>query len=325
MSSIELFDRPIAFQRSFVELGIGITGALMLSQCVYWHTRTTAKDGWFYKSQADWETETGMTRREQETARKRLEKAGFLEEARKGVPARLYFRVNVDALETALKQLSSRMADSANQECTKRASSMAESAIQECTKAPDCDGGKRQSITEITSETTSETTPGNTSGPDRPDADVSLSQEKTAAGAAEPERPGAAIQSGRYWGTQEDLDLAVWMWDTLAEQLGDDRPREPNYSRWANTIRLMREKEGRQHRHIKALYSWCRQHSFWAANVQSPDKLRDKWSQLAMQRNREREAGPSSSNDVETHNREVGMNWAMGKKPATGEIYDHER
>ena len=29
-------DRPIAFNRDFVDLGIGITGALLLSQAIYW-------------------------------------------------------------------------------------------------------------------------------------------------------------------------------------------------------------------------------------------------------------------------------------------------
>lgn len=311
MSGIELFDRPIAFQRAFVDLGVGITGALMLSQCVYWHGRTSDKGGWFYKSQSDWEAETGMTRREQETARKRLEKAGFLEEKRKGVPAKLFFRVNVEALETALNELSSSMADSANQECTPSkntslaesanqvctggAISMAESDKQECTERPDSNGGKRQSITEITSETTPETTAERTSGPDRPDASAAPSEEKEPEQPTEPERPGAAIQNGRFWGTQEDLDLAVWMWDTLAEQLGQDRPREPNYSRWANTIRLMREQDGRELRHIRVLYDWCRQHDFWAANIQSPDKLRNKWSQLVLQRKTERRRDPAPS------------------------------
>src|SRR5690554_8085173 len=80
------------------------------------------------------------------------------------------------------------------------------------------------------------------------------------------------------------------MWDRLAEQLGQDKPREPNLARWANTIRLMREQDGRELRHIRALYDWCRQHEFWSANVQSPDKLREKWSQLAL-RSEERRVG----------------------------------
>ncbi|MAZ40445.1 MAG: replication protein O [Marinobacter sp.] len=296
MSGIELFDRPIAFQRAFVDLGVGITGALMLSQCIYWHGRTSNKDGWFYKSQSDWEAETGMTRREQETARKRLEKAGFLEEIRKGVPAKLYFRVNVDALETALKALSSRMAESANQECTDGATSMAESAIQECTNPPDCEGGNRQSITEITSETTSETTAGKTSGPDRPDNHPAQDDPDHPNEQSQPSRPDAAIENGRFWGTQDDLDLAVWMWDALVDQLGEDKPREPKFSRWANTIRLMREQDGREHRHIRILWDWAIRHEkFWASHVQSPEKLRDKWPQVAMQRRSERRKAPQQA------------------------------
>ncbi|AOY88630.1 replication protein O [Marinobacter salinus] len=305
MSIIDLMARPIAFNRAFVDLGLGMCGAMMLSQSLYWRARTRNPDGWFYKSQKEWQEETGMTRREQETARRRLTAAGFLEEQRKGVPARLHFRVNIEAVEAALEDVSSRMAqtanqdcapnensslaESANQVCTDGATSMAESANQECTEAPNRDGGKRQSITEITSETTTETTAERTSGPDRPDAPLPPSSETNPEPGTEPDRPDAAIQSGRFWGNQDDLDLAVWMWDQLAEQLGPDKPRAPNFSRWANTIRLMREQDGREHRHIRVLWDWARQHEkFWAANVQSPDKLREKWSQLAMQRRSER-------------------------------------
>tara|TARA_R110000850_G_scaffold264606_1_gene393768 strand:+ start:16085 stop:17053 length:969 start_codon:yes stop_codon:yes gene_type:complete len=288
MSTIELMSRPIAFHRAYVDLGVGISGALMLSQCVYWRTRTRDADGWFYKSQAEWEQETGMSRREQETARKRLVQAGFLKESRQGVPARLHFRVDIEALEAALHGLSARMAESAKLECTHGATSMAESANQVCTNPPDSDGGKRQSITEITSETTSETTAGKTSGPDRPDTSSATDLPEQPSEPPEPSRPDAAIENGRYWGTQEDLDVAVWMWDRLAEQLGTDKPKPPNFSRWANTIRLMREQDNRDLRHIRVLYNWCRQHDFWAANIQSPEKLREKWSQLVLQRKTER-------------------------------------
>ncbi|WP_342632176.1 replication protein O [Marinobacter alkaliphilus] len=307
MSIINLMARPIAFNRVFVDLGLGMCGAMMLSQALYWRARTRDPEGWFYKSQTEWQAETGMTRREQETARRRLTNAGFLEEQRKGVPARLYFRVDIDALEAALEELSSSLAenanqectdnennslaDSANQDCTNGATSMAESANQECAEAPDSDGGKRQSITEITSETTAETTAEGLSGPDRPDASRSISDDS----ATEPDRPDAAIQSGRYWGTQDDLSLATWMWEQLAEQLGQDKPREPNLARWANTIRLMRQQDRRDPVHIRALFKWCRQHGFWSANVQCPDKLREKWSQLAAQRKAERRKSPEQA------------------------------
>ncbi|WP_202913975.1 hypothetical protein [Serratia sp. 3ACOL1] len=98
---MQLLDRPIAFQPSFVAIGAGVTGAVLLSQLVYWQNRM---DGWFYKTQAELTTETGLTRYEQEGARKKLIAAGVLEEKLRGVPAKLFFRVNEIALETLLIQ-----------------------------------------------------------------------------------------------------------------------------------------------------------------------------------------------------------------------------
>ena len=97
---LQLVDRPIAFQRSFVRLDVGITGALLLSQIVYWQNRM--EGNWFYKTQTDLEEETGLTRYEQEGARKKLVSCGVLEEAKRGIPAKLYFRVNQERLEELL-------------------------------------------------------------------------------------------------------------------------------------------------------------------------------------------------------------------------------
>ncbi|MHB1758232.1 MAG: hypothetical protein ACYCT9_12135 [Leptospirillum sp.] len=90
-------DRPIDFHRSFVHLGIGITGALMLSQAVYCSKRTQDPEGWFHKTIGEWEEETGLTRFEQETAKRNLK--GILESERRGIPAKLYFRINWEKLQ----------------------------------------------------------------------------------------------------------------------------------------------------------------------------------------------------------------------------------
>lgn len=126
---MQLLDRPIAYQPSFVGLGVGITGAVLLSQLVYWHNRMDA--GWFYKTQKEIKEETGLSREEQETARKRLVSAGVLEEERRGVPAKLYFRVKEDALELLLlKKIKAK-----TQSAGKPQSSMRESRILESGKA----------------------------------------------------------------------------------------------------------------------------------------------------------------------------------------------
>lgn len=159
-SLTDLMDRPIAFQRAFVRIGAGITGALMLSQAIYWSRRTTADGGWFYKSQVEWEEETGLTRYEQEGARKALAKLGILEETRSGVPARLYYRVNPKALRAILIGENPQTGQLVN-------------PSQDWGNSPNKKGENSQTLTETTTETTAETTaeslPG-TSGEVRPAA-----------------------------------------------------------------------------------------------------------------------------------------------------------
>lgn len=92
-----MLQRPIAFHRVFVPLA-GITGALFLSQLMYWSDKGSDKDGWIYKTQAEWTEETGLSRYEQEFVRKTLRKDGVLEERYSGLPAKLYYRINFDAL-----------------------------------------------------------------------------------------------------------------------------------------------------------------------------------------------------------------------------------
>ena len=98
-------------------------------------------------------------------------------------------------------------------------------------------------------------------------------------------KPDAAIQSGSKWGTAEDLTAAEWMFDmvkTIAPSA-----RKPNFAGWANDIRLMRERDGRNHRDMCVLFRWACQDNFWSGNVLSPAKLRDKWTQLEINRNKQ--------------------------------------
>ena len=42
-------------------LGGDHKAAILLSQILYWSDKTKDPDGWFYKSYADWQTETGLS------------------------------------------------------------------------------------------------------------------------------------------------------------------------------------------------------------------------------------------------------------------------
>ena len=88
--------RPVAYHRSFAELAGKASAGVMLSQAWYWSQRSDDENGWFYKTRDDWAEETALTRTEQETARKRLVDKGLLEEKLGGMPARMYYRVNVE-------------------------------------------------------------------------------------------------------------------------------------------------------------------------------------------------------------------------------------
>ncbi len=89
----------IAFHREYVDVTGSITAALMLSQAVYWTQKTD--DGWFYKNQADWEDETGLTRTEYTTARKRLRSLPCWQEDRHGPRGTIRFRVDMAQLQSS--------------------------------------------------------------------------------------------------------------------------------------------------------------------------------------------------------------------------------
>lgn len=125
-----LTDRPIVFYPSLAKKLGDIKAALFLAQLAYWTPKAKDPDGWVYKTQAEWEEETALTRREQEHAREVLKDQGILLEKRIGMPAQLYYQIDWDAL-TSLHESASKI------------------------------GGKRTSINkepETTTETTTETT-----------------------------------------------------------------------------------------------------------------------------------------------------------------------
>lgn len=101
---LEVFDLPVSFHRCLVPIAGGVTAALMLSQAI-WTTQTIerAANGWFSRSQEQWTDETGLTRWEQETARRALRRAGLVEEKLVGMPAKLWFRVRPEAVWRALQ------------------------------------------------------------------------------------------------------------------------------------------------------------------------------------------------------------------------------
>ncbi|QEM69489.1 hypothetical protein FO488_15890 [Geobacter sp. FeAm09] len=120
--------RQVRYFPALVPICGSVTATVLFGQLYYW-TKIGGKDpeGWIYKSQAELTQETALTREEQETARKYLKKSGILHEQKKGIPCRLFYRLDLKRVNELYKkhQLNqqngqmpqTRMRDSRKQDC----------------------------------------------------------------------------------------------------------------------------------------------------------------------------------------------------------------
>ena len=147
-------------------LHLTASAAQFLSQAVYWTEKTD--DGWFYKTEREWDDEIALSPKEVRTARKRLEELRLLEEVRKGVPAKMYYRINTELLLAYLdgsievperaqkKQLDQTKGN--NQSLPKGTTGSTQKAQQVRTKGKRKSSPNGTTITKTTQKPTAETT-----------------------------------------------------------------------------------------------------------------------------------------------------------------------
>ena len=106
--------RTIAVYKCLVDAAGSIKAAVFLSQLVYWTRHGTAvveRDGWIFKSIAEMEDETGLSKREQGTCKQKLLERNLIETRRFGFGARLEMRLNLPALAAAICAANGRPSD----------------------------------------------------------------------------------------------------------------------------------------------------------------------------------------------------------------------
>ena len=105
-------------------------------------------------------------------------------------------------------------------------------------------------------------------------------------------RPTAVVQDneGKKWGTQDDLNNARHMADTVARLQGvSSSPlSDQKLVNWADECRRLRGMKTTSGKaispqHIKTLWDFAHQDSFWQHNLLSPKSLRKHWERLAVQ------------------------------------------
>lgn len=169
------FGRPVAYYPGLVKYLGSVNAVLFFCQIYYWKDRAQSELG-VYKTQSDIQEETGMTRYEQETARRLLIQKGVLIETHKRLEHRIYYRIDEDRLNELLEGgpvKSSRVAPKAN--AGKASPRMRKTHIRESEKAASGGDGTQQPpdveiphsgegesrtrlYTEITTQTTAEIT-----------------------------------------------------------------------------------------------------------------------------------------------------------------------
>lgn len=100
---LAMLDQPIVFHKVYKKITGSVTAALMLSYATQVSDELEpARGGWFTLDAEAWEEETGLTRKEQITARRRLRELGLFEERKQGMPAHMEFRVNYNGIAELL-------------------------------------------------------------------------------------------------------------------------------------------------------------------------------------------------------------------------------
>jgi hypothetical protein len=85
-------------------------------------------------------------------------------------------------------------------------------------------------------------------------------------------------QRSKFKFSDIDYQCAEWVYSLVIKVA--PASKKPNFENWANTIRLMREIDKLTHDDISQVFTWANQDSFWAVNILSITKLREKFPQL---------------------------------------------
>ena len=251
----------ITIPRIYIKLcGGDFTTAAVLSQLVFWSAKGKRADGYFWKSYEDIANELCEDEITAEQVRYSVKKLKvlladcfFVEVRRANGMTTNHYRFEQSIFLEKLQNLKSgKFPDTVNGKIPNR-----ENSRSGMGKFPDTVNGKIPTpVTDPNHILTTDPTSGKNS-------------------------PTAKSRKISY--SEDDLKAAHWIFGLI--QKLNPSCRTPAFESWANDIRLMRERDGRELREICELFRWANQDTFWKANILSPAKLREKWDQLAIKRN----------------------------------------
>lgn len=99
-ASLTNVGHPVAYYPRLARFFGSVNVAILFAQLHYWSQRGESDLG-THKSSEQFAEETGLSYREQVTARKQLREAGFLIETNRRLEHRIYYRLNLEAVDAA--------------------------------------------------------------------------------------------------------------------------------------------------------------------------------------------------------------------------------
>ena len=145
-----LNDRPIVYHRIYSEITGTTSAGLFTSQLVYWSKAVGHRE--FYKTDADIGKELAMRSKELRNAKRKIEELGIFEITVKGVPAKTYYKLNINRLLQLMMEHQKQL----NIENETGQTSLAERDKLDSPKGANLHSRNVQTITEMTSQMTIE-------------------------------------------------------------------------------------------------------------------------------------------------------------------------
>jgi hypothetical protein len=97
-------NQTVAYSPHLARAVGGATTGLFLSQLLFLSDKGANPEGWVYKSEAEMGRETGLTKREQQTARRKLLALGVIQIVRRGFKFTYHFRIVWERLWQVIEQ-----------------------------------------------------------------------------------------------------------------------------------------------------------------------------------------------------------------------------
>ena len=100
---LRIIGKPIAYYPQLAKPLGGVNASLLFGQFFYWKDKGSSELG-VYRTADEIEVETGLSRDEQRTARKKLRERGVLIETEKRIEHRIYYKLDLDRFDEIISQ-----------------------------------------------------------------------------------------------------------------------------------------------------------------------------------------------------------------------------